>query len=293
MRPFLYERPASIDDLLRQKAQWGGRASVLAGGQSLLNMMKLRLAAPEVLIDAGRLVELRDIAVTSDAIRIGAMATYAEIETAASRHLPILEDAIPLIADRQVRNCGTAGGSCCLADPFTDMPNVMTVLDATFITGGNGAPAQRSATEFFRGPYEVDLADHEVLLAIAIRRPASGMGSAYEKFAWRRGDYAIASAAVSVHLGPARLVERAAIVLGSLGTGPFRAASAEARLQHADPDDRVVAEAAEIAAGECSPMAHPLFGSVEYKRALIVTTVRKALARAMARARRQDPGGSR
>jgi carbon-monoxide dehydrogenase medium subunit len=293
VRLFQYERPSSIDDLLRQKAQWGGRASVLAGGQSLLNMMKLRLAAPEILIDAGRLTELRDISVTHDTIRIGAMATYAEVEAAVALYLPILADAIPLIADRQVRNCGTVGGSCCLADPFTDMPNVVTALDATFITSGSGASPRCSAAEFFRGPYEANLAEHQVLLAITLPRGAPRTGSAYEKFAWRRGDYAIASAAVSVQLASSGAVEKATIVLGSLGTGPFRASAAEARLLGAGADDRLVDEVAGIAASECAPMAHPIFGAVDYKRALVATTVRKSLARAIARAGQQEKGEGR
>ena len=292
MRLFQYERPQSLDDLLRQKAQWGGRASVLAGGQSLLNMMKLRLAAPEILIDAGRLPELRNIAVTPDTIRIGAMATYAEVEKAVARHLPIVADTIPLIADRQVRNCGTVGGSCCLADPFTDMPNVTTALGAAFVTSSTGKAGWCSAADFFRGPYEVNLAENQVLLSIEIPRTPR-TGSAYEKFAWRRGDYAIASAAVCVQVAPDRTVKRAVIVLGSLGTGPVRAAAAETRLLNAAPDDRLIDEVAGVAAAECAPMAHPIFGSIDYKRALVATTVRKALARAVARAQQHDKGEGR
>lgn len=292
MRPFQYERPQSLDDLLRQKAQWGGRASVLAGGQSLLNMMKLRLAAPEILIDAGRLPELRNIAVTPDTIRIGAMATYAEVEKAVARHLPILADAIPLIADRQVRNCGTVGGSCCLADPFTDMPNVTTALQAAFVTSSSGKAGWCGAVDFFRGPYEVNLPDDQVLLSIEIPRTPR-TGSAYEKFAWRRGDYAIASAAVRVQLARDLTVERVVIVLGSLGTGPVRAAGAEARLLKAVPDEGLIDEVAALAAAECSPMAHPIFGSIDYKRALVATTVGKSLARAVERARQYDKGEGR
>lgn len=285
MKEFDYFRPTSVDEACLLKAEWGDEGRVLAGGQSLLNMMKLRFVAPGSLIDARRLEELKIAADSDGGQRIGSMMTYAQVGRVASERYPIIADALDVIADLQVRNLGPLGGSCCQADPFGDMPNVVTALDARFEIRSSRGTRHLAAAEFFRGPLETALDPDELLIAVHFPAQGPRTGSAYEKFSWRRGDYAIVSIAAVVTLDEGGRCVRSSLVAGALGVGPVRLARAErVAIGQLLTGDAIVAVADEAQA-ECTPQDDPVYGSAQYKRALIKTLTVRALTRACDRAR--------
>jgi carbon-monoxide dehydrogenase medium subunit len=285
--PFDYERATSVDHALDLLQRLGSEARLLAGGHSLLPMMKLRLATPEHLIDINDLAgELGYITEANGGVRIGAMTRHRELleSVLLAERLPIFVDAERVIADPVVRNRGTIGGALCQADPAEDLSAVCAALDARLVIRGPGGERVVDMREFHRGPYETAVGPGEMLTEVRIAlRPSSG--SAYEKVERRAGDWAVAAAGASVTCQNG-IVEHAGIALTAVGAG-VTSAEAEAVLTGKPPSEEAFAEAARIAAEGASPVADQR-GSAEYKRHVVQELTHRALRRATERALRGE-----
>jgi carbon-monoxide dehydrogenase medium subunit len=281
--PFEYERATSVDHALELLQRFGPETRLLAGGHSLLPMMKLRLAAPEHIVDIDDLAaELGYIDEQSGEVRIGAMTRHRELlesELLAER-LPIFADAERVIADPVVRNRGTIGGALCQADPAEDLSAVCAALDAKLVIRGLGGERVLDMREFHRGPYETAVGEGEMLIEVRVPLSRSA-GSAYEKVERRAGDWAVAAAAASVRCANG-IVERAGIALTAVGA-EVTSADAEAALNGKEPSEELLAEAARIAAAASRPVTDQR-GSMEYKRHVVQELAHRALRRATARA---------
>jgi aerobic carbon-monoxide dehydrogenase medium subunit len=279
---FEYERASTVDHALSLLARYGPEARVLAGGHSLIPMMKLRLARPEALIDINDLVELARIRVEGDQLCIGAMARHADLldSREVAEHYPIFVDAERVIADPLVRNRGTIGGSLCQADPSEDLSAAFAAVDATAVIVGAGGTRTVSVREFFMGPYETVVRQAELLTEIRVAiRP--GGGSAYEKVERKVGDWAIAAAGVALWLDNG-LVKDVGIGLTAVGAQHFHAAEAEEFLRGKEPGPANFAQAGRIAGEHCRPSADQR-GPVDYKRHLAGELTTRALTRALGR----------
>ena len=266
---FDYVRPASLEETVGLLAEHGDDAKLLAGGHSLLPLMKLRLAAPSVLVDVGRISELDYIRVDGDVVRIGALTRHTTVE-----HSDVLRTDVPLLAhaagqvgDPQVRHRGTIGGSIAHGDPASDLPAVALALGAVFTaTGPNGA-RQIAAADFFQGFLETALAPDEVLTEVAVPR-MPGAGWSYQKFNRRAQDWAIVGVA-AVHNG------HTGVALVNMGSTPIKASAVEAAVD----GGAGAADAAAHAADGLEPPAD-LNASPEYRRHLAQVLVRRALQEA-------------
>jgi aerobic carbon-monoxide dehydrogenase medium subunit len=284
---FDYERAESVEHALELLRARGADARLLAGGHSLLPMMKLRLATPECLIDIDRLAgELSYITQDGDEVRIGAMTCHRDIlesELLAAR-LAIFTDAEQVIADPVVRNRGTIGGALCQADPAEDLSAVCAAVGARLVIRGLEGERVLTMPEFHRGPYETAIGDAEML--VEIRVPLhEGSGSAYEKVERRVGDWAVAASGVALRLSGGTIAD-AGIALTAVGAG-VTCERAQAALTGRRPSDETFDAAATTAAEECSPTADQR-GSVEYKRHLARELTLRALRSAAARALREE-----
>jgi carbon-monoxide dehydrogenase medium subunit len=279
-----YERATSVDHALALLARFGPQAQVLAGGHSLIPMMKLRLVQPETLVDIGHLTELRYLTVTDSVLRIGALTTHADLLAApeAGRHFPILHDAERVIADPIVRQWGTVGGSLCQADPSEDLSAAFAALNATMVITGPGRTRTIPARQFHTGPYETVVAPGELLTEIQV--PITpGAGSAYEKVGRRVGDWPIGAAGAAIRLD-GDVIAAAGIGLAAVGAEHFAAPEAERSLVGAVAGEQVLARAGQIAAEHARPAADQR-GPADYKRHLAGELTARALRRAVARAR--------
>jgi aerobic carbon-monoxide dehydrogenase medium subunit len=286
-----YERAASVEQALELLARYGPVARVLAGGHSLIPMMKLRLAHPEVLIDINPITSLRYIDLASGpagrTLRIGALARHADLLASreAGEHFAILHDAERVIADPVVRNWGTIGGSLCQADPSEDLSAAFAALKGTMIIRGRDGEREVSAREFHTGPYETVIGPAEMLTEIRIPvRPDTG--SAYVKVLRRAGDWPVGAAGAAVRLEQGRLAD-VGIGLTALGATHFTAAEAEELLRGEPPDEQVFAAAGRIAAEHARPVSDQR-GPADYKRHLAQELTVRALRTAVARAQGTD-----
>ncbi|HXM56097.1 MAG TPA: xanthine dehydrogenase family protein subunit M [Candidatus Dormibacteraeota bacterium] len=281
---FDYECPSSLQEALGLLAEHGDEAKVMAGGQSLIPLLKLRLAAPGVVVDIGRLPGLTGIDADAGGLTIGARTRHVDVErSGVLRGLyPILVEAAPQISDPLVRNAGTVGGSICHADPAGDWGAVMLALDAEFVVRSARGERTIPAAGFFDGPYTTVLEPDEILTAIRVPAPAGSSGGAYLKLERKVGDFATAAVAVQVELADGH-IERAGIGLTSVGPTNLRATRAEEALSGATPDDAVIDEAARLAAAACEPHSD-VRGSADYKRDVVRVFVKRGLRRAIARA---------
>jgi aerobic carbon-monoxide dehydrogenase medium subunit len=229
---FAYARPASVADALALLAQYKGEARVLAGGQSLAPMLNFRVAAPKLLVDINRIAALSGIAVTKDCVRIGAMTRHAELERSPeiARRLPLLAQALPHIAHPAVRNRGTFGGSCALADPAAELPACALALDATFVVAGQEGERRVPAAEFFTGMYATALDPDEILTAAEFPLPKPGCASAFGELARRHGDYALAGVAAHGLVRDGRLFDLRVVLFG-VEDKPVRTAQFEHALE--------------------------------------------------------------
>jgi aerobic carbon-monoxide dehydrogenase medium subunit len=279
---FEYFAPATVDEALDLLQRYGDDAKILAGGQSLLPMMKLRIAAPRYLIDVNRIEALTGFRREGDRLVVGALCRHAEMAASpvVREHLPILTDAANLTADVQVRNRGTVGGSLAHADPAGDWPTALLALDTEITVTGRAGNRTLPLREFLVDAYTTQLEPGEMLTAISIPFAPKPCGGAYVKFERRAGDFAVASVGVQVELHDDRRLRRVAISLGALGASPLRAREAEAALlgtaDSVDEAERLVREAAQ-------PFEDTR-GSVEYKRHLAGVLFRRALTAAVDRA---------
>ncbi len=285
-----YEKATSVEHALSLLTRFGPESRILAGGHSLIPMMKLRLVQPETLIDINGLSELSFIAVTGGDLRIGALTRHAQLldSAVAGEHFAILHDAERVIADPIVRNWGTVGGSLCQADPSEDLSATFAALKATMVIRGPDGVRTVSAREFHTGPYETVVAPNELLTEIRMTiRP--GGGSAYEKVGRRVGDWPVGAAAASIWLAGETIAE-AGLGLTAVGARHFAAAEAEEFLRGAPATEASFAEAGRIAAEHCRPSSDQR-GPAEYKRHLASELTTRALRRAVRRAQGQDAAG--
>jgi carbon-monoxide dehydrogenase medium subunit len=281
--PFEYERATSVEDAIALLGRLGPEARVIAGGHSLLPMMKLRLAAPEHLIDINDLHDLDYLSFEGNQIRIGAMTRHRTLleSDALEVQFPIFRDAEQVIADPPVRNRGTIGGALCQADPSEDLSAVCAALGATAVIRGSGGERVVDMTDFHRGAYETAVGDAEMLIEVRIPVREHG-GSAYQKVERRTGDWATAAAGAAIWLDGAD-IGAVGIALSAVNAHSVRATDAEALLVGKPPSEEVFAAAAAAAAEAADPMAD-LRGSAEYKRHLARELTHRALRRAAERA---------
>ena len=282
--PFGFERASSVDDAIATLQRLGSEARVIAGGHSLLPMMKLRLARPEVLIDINDLADLSYIRLDGSEIAIGAMTRHAELldSPLLAEHYAIFADAERVIADPIVRNRGTIGGSFCQADPSEDLSAVGSALGATMVVRSGEGTRTVPAREFHTGPYETVVGDAEILTEVRVPlRP--GSGSAYEKVERRAGDWAIAAAGAVVTLDGDTVAD-VGIGLTAVGAPHFCAPAAEDVLRGQPATEDNLAAAAQAAAESTNPSTDQR-GPADYKRHLAGELTHRALRRAVARAR--------
>jgi carbon-monoxide dehydrogenase medium subunit len=280
--PFTYHRPADVAGALKLLAEHGDAARVVAGGHSLIPMMKLRLAPVEHLVDLQAVSGLRGIEVGAGSVRIGAMVTQAEIlgHAALARAVPLLAETAAQIADPQVRNMGTLGGNVANGDPGNDMPAVMQCLDAVFELQGPRGRREVAARSFYEGAYVTARGDDEILVAVRLA-PTRG-GAAYEKQKRKIGDYATAAAAVVVEKSGG-ICSAASIAMTNLADTPVWCEAAGAALIGTPVDAAAVAAAVTAMQAAISPNPDNR-GPVEFKRHAAGAVLKAAIARAWSRA---------
>jgi len=282
--PFDYARASSVDEAIALLERLGPESRLIAGGHSLLPMMKLRLATPEHLIDINPLeAELGYIREEGGEVRIGALARHRDIleSELLARHFPIMPEAEALIADPPVRNRGTIGGALCQADPSEDLSAVCAALGATVVIRGAQGERTIGMEEFHRGPYETAVGEAEMLVEVRISVRAGG-GSAYEKVKRRTGDWATAAAGVAIWL-EGSAVAAAGIALSAVNPRGVRSERAEQALVGRSPSEEAFAEAARLAGEDCDPVGDQR-GPADYKRHLAQELTLRALRRAASRA---------
>jgi carbon-monoxide dehydrogenase medium subunit len=296
-----YEKATSVEHALTLLARFGPEARILAGGHSLIPMMKLRLAQPETLIDINALTDLRYIKASGGELKIGAMTRHADLLSSAlaGHHFAILHDAERVIADPIVRLWGTVGGSLCQADPSEDLSAAFAALKATMVIASLDGTRMVSARQFHVGPFETVVEPGEMLTEIRIAIEPGG-GSAYEKVGRRVGDWPVGAAGAAVWLdkagaragagagigagvGAGGSIREARIGLTAVGAEHFSAAAAEEFLRGAPASEESYARAGQIAAEHCRPVSDQR-GPAEYKRHLACELTVRALRRAVARA---------
>ena len=285
--PFEYERATSVEGAIATLQRIGPDARLIAGGHSLLPMMKLRLANPEYLIDINDLEELAYIDERITEIRIGALTRHAELleSELLARRAPVFRDAEEVIADPVVRNRGTIGGSLCQADAAEDLSAVCAALKAQVVLRGPSGERTIGMDGFYIGPFTTAVGADEMLTEVRIPL-RSGAGSAHEKVERRAGDFAIAavSAAVWIEGG---VIADAGLALGALGPTTIIVTRAEELLKGKPPSEELFAQAGDIAKEDCSPVPDGR-GPVDYKRHLASVLSVRALRRATARALQQE-----
>ncbi len=283
---FEYHAPNSIGEATALPARLGKDAKVLSGGQSLIPLMKLRLASPRHLVDINGIPGLAHVREADGFLRIGALAREVDLEESeiVRTRYPLLHDTCTVIADPLVRNLATVGGNLAHGDPANDHPATMLALDAEVIAAGPRGERRIPIASFFTGPFATALEPHEILVEIQVPIPPARSGGAYLKLERKVGDFATAAVAVQLALGAAGTCDRAGIALTNVGLTPIKVTAAEAALTGTRPDEAAIRRAAELAA-ETSQPAEDLRGPVEYKRDLVRVLTARALRRALARAR--------
>ena len=284
-KKFDYYSPSSLQEAIRLLRQ-NGEAKVLAGGQSLLPLMKLRLAAPTALVDISRLAGLSYIRDEVDYLAIGALVTHDAVEhdgTVKDR-FALINDAVARIGDQQVRNLGTIGGSVCHGDPAADLPTALLVVEARYVLEGEGGKRIVPAREFFVDIFTTAVGHDEILTELQIPHLPPGSGSAYTKHSLRESDFAIANVGTVVTVeGDGKTCKEARIGFGSAGPTPLRAASAEQYLRGRPLDEATIAEAAERATEGANPPSD-VHGSREYRLKMIKVLTQRSLGLALSRA---------
>jgi carbon-monoxide dehydrogenase medium subunit len=288
--PFEYTRATSVDEAIGLLERLGDEARLIAGGHSLLPMMKLRLANLEYVIDINDLHdELGYVRVGTGEVRIGAMTRHRELlespELAA--HFPIFADAERIIADPLVRNRGTIGGSLCQADPAEDLTAVCTTVDARCVIRGSGGERVVSMGDFFRGPYETAVEHGEILTEVRIPLRPHG-SSAYATVERRAGDWAVTSAGAAVWMDGSVIAD-ARVGLAAVGANTTGLSAISEALSGREPSEELYAQAGSIAAESCSPVTDSR-GTADYKRHLADELTRRTLRRSVERIRAGEAG---
>lgn len=278
--PFQYHRPGSLDEVLQLMSSLE-EAKVLAGGQSLIPLLKFRFAAPAHLVDVNRVPGLDGIAEDGGVLRIGALVRHNQVAASelVSARFPVLAAAAPQIADPIVRNLGTVCGSLAHADPAGDWGAVMLATGATVVARSARGERQISIDQFFQDIFTTALEPDELVTEVRVPAPAGRSGGTYLKLERKVGDFATVAAAIHVAMDDGRIA-RAGIGLAAVGTKNVQATEAEAALAGAEPGDGVFAEAGRLAAAATNPVAD-VRGSAEYKRHVVEVFVRRGLAMAV------------
>jgi carbon-monoxide dehydrogenase medium subunit len=282
---FDYIAPTSLDEVFSVLSKHGDDAKVLAGGQSLIPLLKLRFAAPVILVDIGNIDGLEGIRRENGHVRIGARTRHRDVESATELRgtLDVLLDAAPLISDPLIRNMGTVGGSICHADPAGDWGAVMLAVGAEFVVRSSAGERVLPAAGFFEGPFTTGLHGDEVMTEIRIPITAGRSGGTYLKLERKIGDFASVATAVHVVLDVDGRVAAAGIGLCAVGAHSIKATAAEAELIGQEPTDAVISQVARIAADAAEPKSD-IRGSAEYKRDVARVFVQRGLHTAVNRA---------
>jgi aerobic carbon-monoxide dehydrogenase medium subunit len=284
---FEYERATSVDGAIKALQRLGSEARVIAGGHSLLPMMKLRLANPEHLVDINDLHELAYIREEGDEVRIGALTRHVDLlrSDLLAVRFPIFRDAEQVIADPVVRNRGTIGGSLCQADAAEDLSAVCSALKAQAVIRGPGGARVVGMDDFYIGPFTTAVSDGELLteVRLALRQ---GAGNAHEKVERRAGDWAIAAASAAIWIENGTITD-AGVALSAVGPTTIQVTRAGELLRGKAPSDELFDEAGQIASEDCAPLPDGR-GPVDYKRHLAGVLTKRALRRAAARAQQQE-----
>ncbi len=283
---FEYYAPATIDEAVKLLDRFGGEAKVLAGGQSLLPLLKLRLAEPKALVDINRIHDLSYIREDGEHLRIGSMARTNALNRSELVHkkYPILSDAAHVIADPLVRNMGTVGGNVSHGDPANDLPACMLALGAQYVARGPNGTRTVRADAFYHDTFVTALEPNEILTEIRIPKAHAGQGNAYLKLEKRIGDFPIVGVAANLILGSDGKIAHAGIGLTAVGPTAINARKAADHLLGRHANDADLDAAAEIARDLAQPVSD-LRGPAEYKQAMVQVLARRALMKSMDRAR--------
>jgi aerobic carbon-monoxide dehydrogenase medium subunit len=275
--PFAYARPTTVDEALQAVASGGEDVKILAGGQSLIPVMRLRLAAPETVVDLTKVAELRGVREEGDAIVIGAMTTHSDVisDPLIAQYAPLIAEATETVADRQVRHRGTFGGALAHADPAGDLPAVALALDAEFVIAGLSGRRTVPAAEFFVDYLTTALEEGELLVEIRVPKLEGTWGMHYEKFNRVAQAWSIVAVAAVVRREGDRIAE-ARIGLTNMGPTPLRAGGVEAALNGVEATGEAVAAAAEHAAEGTSPSSD-LNAQADYRQHLAKVLTRRAV----------------
>jgi carbon-monoxide dehydrogenase medium subunit len=286
---FQYHAPTTVGEATALLARLGEEAKVLSGGQSLIPLMKLRLASPAHVVDINGIPGLSGIREADGFLRIGALTRESDLEDSEliRTRYPLLHDTSKVIADPVVRNLATIGGNLAHGDPANDHPATMLALGAEVVAVGPKGERRIAIGSFFTGPFATSLKPDEILVEIRIPQPVAKSGGAYLKLERKVGDFATAAVAAQLTLGANGACDQLGIGLTNVGLTPIKATKAEAALKGKAPDEAAIKRAAELAA-EASEPSEDLRGSVEYKRDLVRVLTARALRRAVERA-----GGAR
>jgi len=285
--PFEYVCATSLAEALRLVNERREDTKLLAGGQSLIPLLKLRLAAPGLVLDIGRLAELKGIRETAEGIEIGALVRHAEIENSEllARACPLLPETAAEVGDLQVRNRGTFGGSLAHADPAGDFPAAALALDAKLIASSVAGHRSIAAQDFFVDLMTTALQANEILTAILVPKLGPRTGSAYVKMRQQASGFAIVGVASVLTFDSRGKIEKARVAITGVGPAPYRASAAEGRLRGVNPEDRAMEHAA-AAAADGVDVSGDMHASAEYRRELAAIFTRRSLEAAAARARK-------
>ncbi len=289
---FKYVSPASMSEALSLLKQGGENAKILAGGQSLIPLMKLRLASPTLLVDINRIPGLDYIRESDGHLRIGALTRMADVEASdlIMKRYPIIHDASAEIADPTVRNLGTVGGNISHGDPANDLPSVMLALEAEFLAQGPSGGKTIKAEGFFVDTFTTALNHDEILAEIRVPMASSGSGGSYLKLEKRIGDFAIAGSAVQLSLNSRGECEKLGVGLTAVGPTAIKAKEAEEALKGKKlTDEAAVKKVGDLAAEAASP-ASDLRGPADYKKEMVKVLTIRALKRAYQRVQTQRGG---
>lgn len=279
---FGYQRPASLDEALRILASEGD-AKLLAGGQSLLPLLKLRIAAANILVDIGRIAELKGVRQLSDGrVAVGAMTTYRDLLDSPARHYGLLGDALPGIGDVQVRNRGTVGGAIAHADPASDMSACLLALDAELVARSASGERTIPIDVFFQGPFETGLQPGEILTEIRLPARRDDAGSAYVNLEQSASGYPLVGAAAVVFVGEGRRIAGANVALTGVGDHAYRARAVEAALAGSDGSPGSI-EAAAAHATDGVEVASDIHADRAYRTAMAAVYTRRAIEAALGR----------
>jgi carbon-monoxide dehydrogenase medium subunit len=279
---FGYTRAGSVDEALRILASDDG-AKVIAGGQSLLPLMKLRLAHPATLVDIGRIGELRGVRTLADGrLAVGALTTYADLMVSPARHYGVLRDMLPSIGDVQVRNRGTVGGAIAHADPASDLPAALLALDAELVLRSGDGSRTVKADGFFEGAFATGMRHDELLTEIILPAPLDNAGSAYASLEQPASGYAMVGVAAVVIMGPDGRIAWAGIGVTGVHEHAYRAPEVESALIGSDGSPDAIGAAARHATDEVE-VSSDIHAGREYRAAMAVVYARRAIEAALAR----------